>query len=241
MAKRRKISQEIQDAVLIQSRRRCCICFGLNRDTSLKSGQIAHLDHDNQNDSPDNLAFLCFDHHDEYDSQTRQRKNFTIKEVKNYRSELLTSLDQAFRKQVAFGEATTDANNAVNDSADTVIGHYIRVEGNSADILVSRLLDGRYHISGCALWGEGREYGPNMGFLDFVGDMKEDCIEYKYWADYSDEPGPHYRADFLFSENELQINEQPFSIGMFGMNVSFKGTYKKSEPSPEGYPRLVVE
>jgi len=94
---RKKIPDDIQKEVLVTSRRRCCICYGLNRDISIKKGQIAHLDGDNENYKFDNLAFLCFDHHDEYDGKTSQSKNFTIKEVKEYRAELyenvLTSID----------------------------------------------------------------------------------------------------------------------------------------------------
>lgn len=95
---RKKIPDNIQKEVLVTSRRRCCICYGLNRDISIKKGQIAHLDGDNNNNNKfDNLAFLCFDHHDEYDGKTSQSKNFTIKEVKKYRAELyenvLTSID----------------------------------------------------------------------------------------------------------------------------------------------------
>jgi hypothetical protein len=49
---------------------------------------MAHLDQDSSNNRPDNLAFLCFEHHDSYDSSTSQAKNFTIGEVKAYRDEL---------------------------------------------------------------------------------------------------------------------------------------------------------
>ncbi|HWY55870.1 MAG TPA: hypothetical protein VNZ03_15490 [Terriglobales bacterium] len=54
----------------------------------MKKGQIAHLDHDNTNDDPDNLAFLCFSHHDEYDSTTSQSKRLREGEVKKFRDEL---------------------------------------------------------------------------------------------------------------------------------------------------------
>lgn len=85
---RKPINKDIEADVLLESRRRCCICYGLNRDLNIKSGQIAHLDKDNTNNSHNNLVFLCFDHHDQYDSKTSQSKNFTIKEVKRYRQEL---------------------------------------------------------------------------------------------------------------------------------------------------------
>ena len=85
---RKPINKDIEADVLVESRRRCCICYGLNRDLNIKAGQIAHLDKDNSNNSYENLAFLCFEHHDQYDSKTSQSKNFTIKEVKRYREEL---------------------------------------------------------------------------------------------------------------------------------------------------------
>jgi hypothetical protein len=90
MAKRvrKKVGPATEADVLLRSRRRCAICFGLDRDTSIKRGQIAHLDKNPSNNDPDNLAFLCFDHHDAYDSTTRQSKNLAEGEVKLYRAEL---------------------------------------------------------------------------------------------------------------------------------------------------------
>lgn len=87
MASRTKVPDSRQAEVLVQSRRRCCVCFGLNRDQTAKRGQIAHLDHD-RNNTIENLAWLCFDHHDEYDSQTSQSKGLLRSEVLRYREEL---------------------------------------------------------------------------------------------------------------------------------------------------------
>lgn len=89
---RKKIAIETEAEVLVCSRRRCCICFGMSRDIAAKRGQIAHLDRDNSNNAPDNLAFLCLEHHDVYDSPTSQSKNFTLSEVKKYRDELYQSV-----------------------------------------------------------------------------------------------------------------------------------------------------
>lgn len=88
MTIRKKPTTTIEADVLERSRRRCCICFGLSRDVAVKRGQIAHLDGDRSNSSEENLAFLCFDHHDEYDSRMSQSKSFTMLEVKRYREEL---------------------------------------------------------------------------------------------------------------------------------------------------------
>ena len=92
MPKRRTISQQDQTHVLVSSARRCCLCYGLNGDLKRKDGQIAHLDHDPSNSDPDNLAYLCFEHHNEYDSQQRQGKGLTILEVKIYRSRLYDAI-----------------------------------------------------------------------------------------------------------------------------------------------------
>jgi hypothetical protein len=88
MPRRRKIPDAVQTEIAVRSRRRCCICFGLHRDDKLKKGQVAHLDQNRDNNDPDNLAFLCFDHHDEYDGQTSTSKGLTTAEVKRYRQEL---------------------------------------------------------------------------------------------------------------------------------------------------------
>lgn len=85
---RKPIQDTVQASVLVKSRRRCCICYGLHRDIRMKQGQIAHLDKNSENPAEDNLAFLCFHHHDAFDSTTRQSKNLTRKEVEIYRDEL---------------------------------------------------------------------------------------------------------------------------------------------------------
>jgi hypothetical protein len=77
-----------QAQVLLEGRRRCCVCFGLNRDAQLKKGQIAHLDGNRDNNAPKNLVFLCLEHHDEYDSRTSQSKGLTLAEVTHFRKEL---------------------------------------------------------------------------------------------------------------------------------------------------------
>ena len=89
------VPEDIQGQVLLLSRRRCCICFGLNGNVDIKPGQIAHLDHDNANNEIDNLAFLCLQHHDEYDSETSQSKSLRESEVKQFRKELYDNVGVA--------------------------------------------------------------------------------------------------------------------------------------------------
>ncbi len=85
---RKTVPPDIKKDVLVSSRRRCTVCFGLLGNSSVKKGQIAHLDRDNTNDKFENLVFLCLKHHDEYDSTTSQSKGWTEAEVKKYRDDL---------------------------------------------------------------------------------------------------------------------------------------------------------
>lgn len=85
---RRRPVKDTETAVFVKSARRCALCFGLHGDLQVKKGQIAHLDGDRSNSAEDNLAFLCFNHHTDYDSKTSQHKNYTIDEVKHARSRL---------------------------------------------------------------------------------------------------------------------------------------------------------
>lgn len=98
MQKRRAdIPESVTIEVLTACRRRCCLCWALDGDASEKRGQIVHLDQNPRNNKPDNLAFLCLRHHDEYDSRTRQSKGLIALEVKRYREELV----RVFRNRFA--------------------------------------------------------------------------------------------------------------------------------------------
>lgn len=92
MTKRAKIHEAVETEVLTRSGRRCALCVYLDGDTALKPGQIAHLDHDRNNNQIDNLCFLCQPHHDQYDSRTSQTKALTAKEVRSYRERLYAGL-----------------------------------------------------------------------------------------------------------------------------------------------------
>src|ERR1700722_465570 len=85
---RKRIPPEVEKSILFQSRRRCALCFHLDRDGGEKKGQIAHLDRRRANNIEDNLAWLCLNHHTDYDSTASQHKNYTIEEVKEARKAL---------------------------------------------------------------------------------------------------------------------------------------------------------
>ena len=69
------------------------MCFGLQGDLAEKKGQIAHIDRDPSNSTPENLVYLCMEHHDQYDSRTSQSKGMTPNELRFYRDELYKTLD----------------------------------------------------------------------------------------------------------------------------------------------------
>jgi hypothetical protein len=89
---RKKLDSNSETEILILSGRRCALCCGLMGDYSEKIGQIAHLDKDNSNNKLDNLCWLCLEHHTKYDSTSSQHKNYTIHEVKEYRSKMYFDL-----------------------------------------------------------------------------------------------------------------------------------------------------
>jgi hypothetical protein len=109
---RKKVSRSVEHDVLVRSRRRCCLCFALDGDAREKRGQIAHIDRDPGNDSEANLAFLCFAHHDQYDSITSQSKGLTKWELIAYRDQLYKTLDMLSREPLlgafAAGEGLAD-------------------------------------------------------------------------------------------------------------------------------------
>jgi hypothetical protein len=86
--KRKTTAKKTETDALARSRHRCALCYGLYRDSTVKQGQLAHLDRNPANSSYANLVFLCLPHHDQYDSSTSQSKNFSPGELRRYRGEL---------------------------------------------------------------------------------------------------------------------------------------------------------
>ncbi len=74
------------------SSRKCCLCFGHNKDLSTKDGQLAHISKDPSDSSEENLVWLCFEHHNKYDSISKQGKGITPGEVRAWREELYKHL-----------------------------------------------------------------------------------------------------------------------------------------------------
>ena len=216
---RKHVNDKIQARVLTRSRRRCCICYGLNRDTGIKQGQIAHIDKDSSNAKEDNLVFLCIPCHDRYDSTTRQSKNVTASELIQYRDELDQALTLAFSQPTSFGEA-------VLPKQDSSVAHFIRIGDtvSSAELTIHRLTNGEVRVVGEALWGTDREFGPNIGTLDFLAPIEDEMVYYEQGLPGSDQV---YKVSLSFMKNGLVVEESG-SNGFFGMNVRFTGTYARA-------------
>lgn len=221
---RKSLTATTEEKVLTKCRRRCAICFGLNRDTHLKSGQIAHLDKDNQNHSEINLCFLCLEHHDEYDSRTSQRKGFTKKEVISYRRELHEAVGKSFAIEVHFGEINPP-------SRDPYAGNYIRINAgsDSAQIELTPVPDSvenfpRYFASGTALAGNYRDHGPNIGDLSLVVTMDE-ADELSGLGDVSHDDDIH-EVRLSFEDGKMTVTEENYR-GVYGAGVTFQGVYHK--------------
>jgi hypothetical protein len=189
-----------------------------------ETGCRPHLDHNNSNNAEDNLAFLCFVHHDEYDSRTSQSKGLTVGEVRQFRSELQEAIGKVLSVRVHFGAVTIPVE-------DPYAGQFIRL-GNShdsAEIELTPIPDAieghpRYAVTGTALWGVHRAFGPNLGSMSFIGTLIDGVIEHFDTLVSSEEP---HQVRLLFQGDRLIVEERNW-LGIYGMNVSFIGEYRRA-------------
>ncbi|MCO6458599.1 MAG: hypothetical protein J5I93_25105 [Pirellulaceae bacterium] len=129
MSNRKHIPIETETKILMESARRCALCFGLKGDLSRKAGQIAHIDRDASNADEANLVYLCLEDHDEYDSKTSQSKGITAAELTEYKKRLNAA--------IADGEHAVQQASASNDDARAaaILGHDKRIFQTSDQIL----------------------------------------------------------------------------------------------------------
>lgn len=202
--------------VLWLSRRRCSICSGIDNNFERQKGQIAHLNKNRSDNRLENLVFLCFDHHDEFDSKTSQSKNFTRKEIIRYRDALYESYK---------GSNLLNSNSGKSDLTKVRTGLYARKSGMDTGANVSIFKtrtnwDGRpvYQILGQSFHGISRDFGPNMGFLSFeVVNPKKQVIEF-----HDDK----YSAMLGFIGDSLLLEEEN-EFGYFGAGAFFQGEYER--------------
>lgn len=220
---RKAIPDRTMTEVLVRSRRRCCLCYGLYRDFDIKSGQIAHIDRNNRNPDFDNLVYLCLDHHDQYDSIRSQSKGFTKGELKYYRDELYAKIAGDFRM---LNDFLKDAD-FTPTQYDGVYSY--RHPVMEASLTIRHIKDDVYSIDGSALYGTDRPGGPNIGLLSEIGVMKDNVLTY---TDYNqDEKKIEYGIRIEFDGDRIHVSELGMEGGMnprFGAWVRFSGDYEKT-------------
>lgn len=171
--KRKKISPTVEKQVLIESKRRCCLCYHLNDDLGIKKGQIAHIDHDRSNSGEINLAFMCFSHHDEYDSVNSQSKGFTSYEVKHAKKILYDALrsqipQKKFRIRVTI-EADFDKLSV--EERQKLIEKVLKIVGVKGEVRIVNVERGsiRFTLELNSNDAERLSYAFNNGYLDQTG------------------------------------------------------------------------
>jgi hypothetical protein len=213
---------ETENEVLLLCRRRCCICFGLNRNLEIVQGEIAHLNHERSNNSRENLAYLCLPHHDQYDSRTSQSKGLRPGEVKQFRSELHKVVLSFLTSPVQLGAVHID---------EPIEGRYVldgSGEKSSAEVQVKLIAHDRIRMTGFAQFRSAGSPVASLGFLDFETGLREGRKAFHENRTYG-----YYRLVMTF-ERGLLFLEEYNSAGMFGRNVGFRGMYRRvGEVQPE--------
>jgi hypothetical protein len=207
---RKTIDKDTITDLLFKCRRRCCLCYGLDGKKEMAgTGQIAHIDRDNQNNRSSNLAYLCLYHHAIYDSISKQSKGLTEGELSKYREEL---------ESYILAEFSTSPPIVI--SKDVFSGEYMFRGSNEKSTLVLTYLGENFiHVDIFALWGLDRKYGPHIGKLEFVTEIKGNTIRFQdIRADNN------YWLEIKFLGESLDVTED----GTYsGMNVHFSGHYFK--------------
>jgi hypothetical protein len=214
---RTRVPANIEGQLLLGCRRRCAICYGLNRDSSEKRGQIAHLDRDHSNNKIENLAFLCLDHHDQYDGVPSQSKRLTLTEVRVFKAELEDHLAAALAAPLILASQTPPGRGA---RLEPWVGVYrAEVGESSAELEVQEDGEGRYRVKGIAFYGISSNLGPNIGELDATGRIEGDCLV-ATMRDY-------FLSLRLAPPGVVGEETMPHGRSPFGLNVSFAMSYTK--------------
>ena len=222
---RSRLPLNTEAEVLLSFRRRCAICFGLDRDDSIKRGQIAHLNRDRSNNKPENLVFLCLEHHDQYDSRTSQSKGFKSTEVKCYQAELKEALRCTLLAPVEFYQ---------DQAAIKEWEGLFRWETSNAFAELRIVWSGRdrYRVSGLALWGTQTLEAPHDGVLDAAAMLEGDHLV------LTDQD---YELSMELTRAGLRAAPEPIAASnLFGMNVTFEGQYRRLPTVGEALPQLEI-
>jgi len=190
------------------------MCYALDRDNRQKNGQIAHINRKSSISTIENLAYLCLDHHNAYDSRMKQTKNYTPNELSSYKAELEAYISQEWDKPII--------NNDIQ--VDVFSGKYSHSRENaSADIEVKYIGGNVLQIQGMAFWGTNNEGGPNMGILDCVAEISGTKAIFR--DKFHDE---EYVLEISFLGNKISVTDN-YLMGYYGNGVCFSGEYYKEE------------
>jgi Txe/YoeB family toxin of Txe-Axe toxin-antitoxin module len=212
MSQRKTPTDAVLTELLSKCRRRCCMCYSLDRDARQKNGQVAHIDRDSSNSAIENLAYLCLDHHNAYDSRMSQSKNYTPGELFSYKSELEHYISAEWNKPVLSNEITVDI----------FSGKYSHsIDNASADIEIKYVGGNILQIEGMAFYGTNREGGPNMGNLDCVAEIvgTKAIFRDKFYDD-------EYVFEITFLGSKISVSDN-YIMGYYGNGVCFSGEYFK--------------
>lgn len=218
VADRLRIPTETE--VMVKSRRRCCLCFGIDNNLEEKQGQIAHLDKNKNNNNFDNLAFLCLKHHDKFDSTTSQSKNYTKNEVKIYRNQLYEYYDKMYSNKFS----SCDYFDYLNNNIIIIIKNH-QFEENKVIIEVDNIELMEPKLINFELWNKGEleliinkiemrnrlmfNYSEHWMPLPLKGFGKDNTLDYlryinKNIINFEIEPQKYINLSYYFPQ--LRIN-----------------------------------
>ena len=204
---RQPIPKQTETQLLLNCRRRCAICFGLHRDNRVKQGQLAHLNQKHNDHAIENLCFLCFDHHDQYDSKTSQSKKLTLAEVKAFKAELEQHISIIWNNPIiSIGEI----------KVDIFTGKYVKGnEFTGASLAITLISGNLIQVKGFAFFGQ------NFGELDFVSELE--INKARFTDSLFDK---EYELELEFLGDWLSTKEKHLPA-YFGHNVEFEGEYRR--------------
>lgn len=100
--KRKKIPRSTEAEVMFKSDLQCCIC-------QQKGDHIHHLDGDPNNNDIDNLALLCFKHHDEATKTGSLSKKISALTIEQYREHHYKAIQYARKSQLGKFDKSVEA------------------------------------------------------------------------------------------------------------------------------------
>lgn len=145
MAKRRRppIPRAILDEVLFRADHTCCICRAKGKDV-----QVHHIDGNNSNNNPGNLAVVCLDCHSKVTGARGLGRSYRQGEVRKYKrawEQLVQWFRQIHRPQIRYKKELVS-------QIDLIICEVLALRSSSPR--VKELLDTIYELH---LWRGGRE------------------------------------------------------------------------------------